>query len=132
MTWADARGCKPGIGVLSIDSSDAPRLISNADSTWRAWTGVRGSAFGARFTGTGRVGERAHASSWEIFVVVEGKGWIDIEGASTPLRRGGIVAIAPKKKHSWKSDDGVELRGVVFFEPSGPERAFALPPAPSK
>lgn len=67
-----------------------------------------------------RGGLHLHRAYDEVYYVLAGVGWIELDGATHPLRRGAVVVIPAGVPHRLESDDDTPLEFVIFGTPPYP------------
>lgn len=59
-----------------------------------------------------------HAETEEIYVLLEGAGEMEVDGARARVRAGDAVLIPPGARHSIRADEGGELRFLCCCAPA--------------
>jgi len=83
-----------------------------------------------------RAGERTHDSEGrhthddhEVFVIMQGRGWIEIEGRREPIAAGDVLVIEPGEDHHVLGDAGHPVVNLWFHASAAghPNQAAASP-----
>lgn len=84
----------------------------------RVVTGGAGGVANVHVVRVSRGSRHYHRSYDEVYYVLSGRGSIEIEGVSHPLRPGAVVVIPRGLRHSLEAADGDELEFVIFGTPA--------------
>ncbi len=102
--------------------------LTFAGGTMYARLAVEGSdakqAYLGYLSGTGKVAEHVHESSWEVLYAENATGTFTLRGVPQRLQKGETVFVPPNTPHSWTPDPGSTLEAIQLYVPPGPEQRF--------
>lgn len=124
---APANAGRP-MGQTTLVQAKGRAPLTWAGGTMRAYLDVDATLspklYMGRLSGTAKVAEHVHESSWEVLGDVKSSGTLLLDGTPVRVNAGDVVFIPPNTKHAWTPDPGQELVAVQLYFPPGPEQRF--------